>query len=86
MDKIGDFINGIIESIKSFVVGFINDLKKIILEPLFIIVNLLKNLKEIIINFIDDFISNVEAIITKWIEKNLIYLIDKIGDFLNQVW
>jgi phage-related protein len=86
MDKIGDFLNGIIESIKSFIVGLINGLKAIILEPLFVIENLLKNLKEIIIDFIDDFISDVEAIIKRWIEKNLIYIIDKIGEFLNQVW
>ena len=86
MDKIGDFINGIIESIKSFVIELINGLKTIILEPLFVIANLLKNLKEIIVDFIDDFISDVEAIITRWLEKNLIYLIDKIGNFLNQVW
>ena len=86
MDKIGEFIGGIIESVKSFVIGLINDLKKIIIEPLFVVVDLLKNLKEIIVDFIDDFISDVEAIIKRWIEKNLIYLIDKIGDFINQVW
>ena len=86
MDKIGDFINGIIEQIKSYIEKVINDFKKIIVEPLLLIANLFKTLKEILVGFIDDFPSNVEAIITKWIEKKIIYIIDKIGDFLNQVW
>jgi len=86
MDKIGDFINGIIEQIKSYIEKVINDFKKIIVEPLLLVANLLKNLKEIIVDFINDFISDVEAIITRWLEKNIIYLIDKIGNFLNQVW
>jgi len=86
MDKIGDFINGIIEQIKSYIEKVINDFKKIIVEPLLLIANLFKTLKEILVGFIDDFPSNVEAIITRWLEKNLIYLIDKIGNFLNQVW
>jgi phage-related protein len=86
MDEIIGFINEIIESIKSFFIELINDLKKLILGPLFAVVNLLKTLKEILVDFINDFPSNVEAIITKWIEKKIIYIIDKIGDFLNQVW